>query len=275
MSTYSSHYQILNLPESASTDEIKSAFRKLALVLHPDKNDNSPESQANFIVLYNAYSVLSDPEKRKEYDAYLGTSSALKDRNKAKPSARKPAKETFPETEGAFGSLEAVLGQVNYLLWEIEDFMRLHHGDDWKRVYSGQSLSQYLLNILVFLDQWVISAAGFRDYFPEARKQGIADGKEYFSRMRAGFAAGKDDWKAYADIRDYFYNIRKRADLFLKKARVGDLVHTVPGCDVRIIDCVFEAQNMALHYLYALKAAMTGENDFIPRFRYSKPCFKS
>lgn len=273
MSVFSSHYEILNVPESASVEDIKSAFRKLALILHPDKNNNSPESQAKFIVLYNSYSVLSDPEKRREYDDYLKTSAILKESRKERKKQR--TKNVVPDMGAAFGSLEAVVSQINFLLWEIEDFMRLHHESDWTRVYSGKTLSQHLLHILVFLDQWVLSAAGYRDYFPEARRQGKAEGKEYFEKIRDNLAVHNGGWKAYADIRDYFYNIRKRADLFIKRVRINDLVQTVPGTDVRIIDSLFEAQNLALHYLFSLNQAISGETDFIPRFRYSHPCYRT
>jgi hypothetical protein len=61
----SSYYKILDVPYDSSFDEIKSAFRKLSKVHHPDKNDNSPESNAKFVFILNAYSILVDPAKGK------------------------------------------------------------------------------------------------------------------------------------------------------------------------------------------------------------------
>ncbi len=62
------YYEILGLSHEASADEIKKAFRKLALKLHPDKNQNDPISENKFKEVTSAYSVLSDPFKKRDYD---------------------------------------------------------------------------------------------------------------------------------------------------------------------------------------------------------------
>ena len=67
-----SHYDVLQLESrSATPDEIKRAFRRLSMDLHPDKNGNSEESNRAFQELNEAYTVLSDPEKRGNYDFEL------------------------------------------------------------------------------------------------------------------------------------------------------------------------------------------------------------
>lgn len=62
-------YEVLGVTEGASADEIKKAYRKLAREHHPDKNPDKPEAEAKFKEIQEAYSVLSDEQKRKEYDA--------------------------------------------------------------------------------------------------------------------------------------------------------------------------------------------------------------
>ncbi|XP_078407911.1 dnaJ homolog subfamily B member 11 [Cetorhinus maximus] len=63
-------YKILGVSKSASVKDIKKAYRKLALQLHPDRNPDDPAAQDKFQDLGAAYEVLSDEEKRKQYDMY-------------------------------------------------------------------------------------------------------------------------------------------------------------------------------------------------------------
>ncbi len=63
------YYEVLGVQRNASTDEIKAAYRKLAMEFHPDRN-RSPDAEEKFKEISEAYAVLSDPEKRRQYDAF-------------------------------------------------------------------------------------------------------------------------------------------------------------------------------------------------------------
>jgi len=67
---FKDYYSILKVSQSSSLEEIKKSFRKLALELHPDHNPNDPESEERFKEITEAYGVLSDPLKKKEYDQF-------------------------------------------------------------------------------------------------------------------------------------------------------------------------------------------------------------
>src|SRR5262245_56022773 len=65
---YKDYYQVLGVDKKASQDDIKKAFRKLAVKYHPDKNAGDKEAENKFKLINEANEVLSDPEKRKKYD---------------------------------------------------------------------------------------------------------------------------------------------------------------------------------------------------------------
>lgn len=65
---YKNYYKVLGVDKKASQDEIKKAFRKLAVKYHPDKNKDNKAAEEKFKLANEANEVLSDPEKRKKYD---------------------------------------------------------------------------------------------------------------------------------------------------------------------------------------------------------------
>jgi len=64
------YYRVLGVNKNASKDEIKKAFRKLAMKYHPDKNKDNKEAEEKFKKINEAYAVLSNDEKRKQYDMF-------------------------------------------------------------------------------------------------------------------------------------------------------------------------------------------------------------
>ena len=65
-------YKILRVPHTANLDEIKTAYRKLALRLHPDMHKNDPSKTKEFKLVSEAYATLSDVRKKNSYDFDIG-----------------------------------------------------------------------------------------------------------------------------------------------------------------------------------------------------------
>ena len=70
MASKRDYYEVLGVGKTANEDEIKQAYRKLALKFHPDRNKDNPEAVEKFKEGTEAYEILRDPKKRAAYDRY-------------------------------------------------------------------------------------------------------------------------------------------------------------------------------------------------------------
>ena len=70
MASKRDYYEILGLNRDASGDEIKKAFKKLAMKFHPDRNPDNPKAEESFKEVKEAYEILSDPQKKSAYDQF-------------------------------------------------------------------------------------------------------------------------------------------------------------------------------------------------------------
>lgn len=102
-STAKDYYQVLGVPEGAGADDIKKAYRRLAKKYHPDANPNDPQAAERFKEVGEAYSVLSDDARRKQYDAMRKNpfSSFGFGQGPARPGGARPGAGT-PGTEEGF-----------------------------------------------------------------------------------------------------------------------------------------------------------------------------
>ena len=64
------YYEVLGLSKGASGDEVKKAFRRMAMKYHPDKNPGDKDAEEKFKEINEAYSILSDPDKKQKYDKF-------------------------------------------------------------------------------------------------------------------------------------------------------------------------------------------------------------
>lgn len=102
---YIDYYGILGVSKTATQDEIKKAFKKLARKYHPDLNPNDPTAKQKFQEINEANEVLSDPEKRKKYDAY-GENWKHADEFEAQKQRYQQSGSGFSGTGGAYWSTD-------------------------------------------------------------------------------------------------------------------------------------------------------------------------
>lgn len=107
MATPRDYYEVLGVPKDAPADDIKKAYRKLALQYHPDRNPDNPDAEAKFKEASEAYQVLSDDEKRAVYDRY-GHSGL---RGSGSDAGFQSAEEVFSQFSDLFGDLFGFGGQ--------------------------------------------------------------------------------------------------------------------------------------------------------------------
>src|SRR4051812_4148735 len=70
MASKRDYYEVLGVAKNATPEEMKAAYRRQAIKFHPDKNPGNKDAEENFKEINEAYSVLSDGEKRKAYDQF-------------------------------------------------------------------------------------------------------------------------------------------------------------------------------------------------------------
>lgn len=142
---YIDYYKILGVDKSASQDDIKKAFRKLARKYHPDLNPNDPSAKDKFQEINEANEVLSDPEKRKKYDEY-GEHWKHADEFEAQKKARQQA--------GAGGGFSGFGGDENGY-WYSSDGQGFSGG-------GGEGFSDFFESMFGGRARGGRSSAGFR-----------------------------------------------------------------------------------------------------------------
>lgn len=111
MASRKNYYDLLGVSKTASIDEIKKAYKKLARQYHPDLNPNNKEAESKFKEISEAYAILSDPEKRSKYDRF-GSGSFGEDFDRAWQQSRSQGGFDFHQMGDMGFDLGDILGDL-------------------------------------------------------------------------------------------------------------------------------------------------------------------
>ncbi|XP_009508040.1 dnaJ homolog subfamily B member 8 [Phalacrocorax carbo] len=139
------YYKVLGLQKSASQDDVKKSYHKLALRWHPDKNpNNKEEAEKKFKAVTAAYAVLSDPQKRSLYDRSVKESRSHRGRSATGGhNSSFDCPYLFHDLEvfrGVFGGMDP----FEHVFWDTFDNIR-NNGENWHRT-SGRGRSSSLFS---------------------------------------------------------------------------------------------------------------------------------
>lgn len=202
------YYNILGLDSSASKDEIRSSFRKLALRYHPDRNVAKENAHAAFIAIHNAYKVLINKATRKEYDAYLANTSARAE------ASQRYSRKLDPK-------VQETLSVFNSTLWDLEDLLKRIDNENMSLVVGRITLYDYVLNLLGYLESSILNES------------------DRFSNFSA------KQCKSKLHIENYFYLLRMEIDKHLRELyketddSPGELRRIV-SVETELIKCIGE-----------------------------------
>ncbi|KAM9655795.1 dnaJ homolog subfamily B member 8 [Morphnus guianensis] len=139
------YYKVLGLQKSASQDDVKKSYRKLALKWHPDKNpSNKVEAEKQFKAVAEAYEVLSDPQKRLLYDRSVKESRSQRRSATGGHNGSFDSPYVFHDLEEIFSKVVGGMDPSVHVFWGPFDNIR-DNGENWHRT-SGRGRSSSLFS---------------------------------------------------------------------------------------------------------------------------------
>ncbi len=158
-------YGVLELGREASAEDIKASYRRLAMKWHPDRNAGSREAEERFKLISEAYAVLSDESKRRDYDAYLDGGGAYGARQ---PGYGQPGYgQAGPDGFGPFGaSPEDLFGGAFSEGWNFSGF------SGFSFFTKEEATSMFMREMLELASELTMRNVGWREIAAELERRG-------------------------------------------------------------------------------------------------------
>jgi curved DNA-binding protein CbpA len=190
------YYQLLHVHPQATAQEIKAAYRKLAFKYHPDRNKGNTLTEAVLKDINEAYSILSNPEKRKKYNALIAVNTHQSKHKRPAPLTSQTILQNaiklkqFVEKSNAFSiNQDTVFNQVQTLLSD-------YHLNILSLENNPELIHQFIQQVLISLQP--LHSKNIQSFFAPLQKLGAQD-KAVLKEIHAFYQQKKEEafWQRY------------------------------------------------------------------------------
>jgi hypothetical protein len=165
------HYDNLRITHDAPIEVIRAAYRALSLLYHPDRNPGDPQAERDMAAVNAAYAVLSDPEKKREYDEQIRSAEAAfytqSSGERGAPSRTRPRVSTFRRSRDDSRSVLPQDRWSNYAVWSAVAIVGLLMAIGALLLYSAQHVPRPLASLAVSPGTQTASVAAASEVRPE------------------------------------------------------------------------------------------------------------
>jgi len=273
------YYAFMGVSRTASQAEITSRYRKLALKLHPDKN-NRTDAEEDFKLLQEAYSVLSDDEKRAAYDAVQGRTDVQGSTPFEWPATGPvdTGRERMNNDRQAEWGYDNACG-CRYALWQDRVLLSVHHphlfrdGGVQARLSSGMVREPGSKNH----ERWLPLERCSGSCSLKKCKEGLLTGLRYENYLLA-----KSHWISKSDVaanifdvrrsdfaRDSFLNTAADCALYKRKNKTCNCMTYAAYADTSLAESAFKTFTCSYFRKDSVMAKLTGP-DYMPLYREQK-----